>query len=260
MTFIQNIRDNFWFTVFCAATFVLLVTLGTWQVKRLQWKAALIEKVETNMAMEPIVMIGKDEWDISVVGGKIHREIEEFGTKPPQLSSEFEFRKVKLSGLLLHKQQIELIGKYHGKKVGTHIITPLQLETGQIVLVNRGWLPEDSELKTQSDSEPTMVEGLIMPPHRKPWRFLPQNQPEKNIWLWEDAEQMAGYIKNTGSLEVSPVLIRQTGPEDSSDAFPTILLSDKINIRNDHLEYAITWYSLALIIVVMYFIYIRRSK
>jgi surfeit locus 1 family protein len=130
-------------------------------------------------------------------------------------------------------------------------------------MINRGWVPKDKlDPKTRRESQPQNIQlirgmGWVFD---EPWRFLPKNQPDKGLWLWATKGDLLAYLKSRNAgRKIHPIIMAQTEicAGNKKTDLP-IVPEKKILIRNDHLQYAITWYLLALAIAVMYFIY-RRS-
>lgn len=163
------------------------------------------------------------------------------------------FIKIYADGKFLHDYQLLLDGKYIGKTLGYHVITPFQ--TGDmVVLVNRGWVAKADKDRIDKTENDTRIEGYIKKTINPPW-FFPQNIPEKNMWLWADAGQIAEYIEKHSDRKIEQIIIQQTNV--LSDI--PITAKGEIKLRNDHLQYAITWYSLALVVLLMFLIYIRKK-
>ena len=212
--------------IFIVGAFTLLFSLGVWQVQRLQWKNSLIASIELAQSSPAL--------------GTLSQEI-----------NGLDYRKVLLTGTFLHDKSMHLVGHPQDSVPGFFIITPFKLEDdGRIILVNRGYSPKDLETKPEGLQT---VAGIIRPARIKR-AFSPDNYPEKNVWFYEDMDAMS----KAAGTQLTPVVVEATG-EAKKDVYPTP--SDgKISLRNDHLNYAITWFSLAFIGLVMFAIYHREPK
>ena len=210
--------------LFIIVAFSTLISLGAWQLKRLQWKNDLIATVQQGQSQPAL------------------------GTLPDDLSG-LKYRKVMLTGTFMHDKAMHLVGQPMDSAPGFFIITPLKLEDdGRVILVNRGHSPNNRESKPEGVQT---VEGIIRPLRpRRP--FMPDNAPDKNLWFFED---IAGMSQATG-LQITPVVVEQVGTPQK-DVYP-VPSNGKISLRNDHLNYAITWFSLAVISLIMFAAYHRQ--
>jgi surfeit locus 1 family protein len=213
-------------TLFLIGSLAMFITLGSWQMERLVWKERVI--AESNAAKTAPAL----------------------ATLPEDLSG-LTYRRVLLTGTFLHDKTIHLIGRQQGMDVGYYIVTPFSLEDdGRIILVNRGFSPLSKESKPQGI---TTVEGLLRPAREKRY-FAPENMPNKNIWSYEDMDKIA---ENVGSKPL-PLVVEALGKHESG-VYP-IPNDGTFIFRNDHLGYALTWYGLAMVSVVMYIAYYRKKK
>ena len=232
------IKKNFWFSFFCLIVACIFFALGTWQIKRLAWKENLIRQVEENSSLPALELSSINAENIPPLYGKVTG-----------------------IGYFLNENELLVLSKYRGKKLGFQLITPLRLENDTIVLVNRGWIPDSKRDKSKRpetiENDLVFIEGLFVDTSRKAAWFLPQNKPEKNFWFWENAEQMSEFLKNEKGLGLIPLIIHKTNKSNSE--FP-IIMENNTKISNDHLEYAVTWFSLVIVVLVMYVFYIRSKK
>lgn len=212
--------------LFIIAAIGICLALGIWQVQRLQWKNAMLADIEKAQAMPTL------------------------GTLPQDLDG-LQYRHVKLTGVFDHYKVLRMIGHPHARHQGFYVITPFTLEDdGRIILVNRGWSPKGQESKPEGVQT---IEGIIRPLREKRL-FSPDNKPAKNIWFYEDIPAMSMATE----LTLTPLMVEITGTVEKG-AFP-IPGNGKITVRNDHLNYAITWFALAIIAAVMFVIYHREPK
>ncbi|CAG8442162.1 288_t:CDS:10, partial [Scutellospora calospora] len=214
--------------------------LGTWQIQRLRWKVGLIEEYEERLSKPQMILPKKIKLEVL---------------------NDYLFRRVKTFGKFLHDQEMLLGPRTFDNKHGYFIITPLERENGTTVLVKRGWISkEKANPSTRKNSQPeeiVNIEGLLKKSEKKNW-FTPKNNPDRNEWLWTDIETMA---ERTGaqpvlieqSLEGSPYLINQM----IEDGIP-IGKIPSVELRNTHLQYAITWYSLAVATSIMFYILLKK--
>ena len=226
-------KPVFWPTVFFVFSLIILVSLGTWQVKRLIWKNELISfylKQSTNN----IINLHKENF----------------------VSEEIEYRKVRLTGKFLNKKEVHITGKTYEGNAGFHVVTPFLMQNGNYVLVNRGWVSENyKEAKSRSFSlinEETSVIGLIRYPQKKGY-FVPENEPDNGFWFTIKPAEIKKHLKIDKETFIIKFYVDALRQEKKINL--PIGIKEKINIRNQHLSYAITWYSLAIVLMIIYLSY-----
>ncbi len=211
------------FIIFATIT---LTYLGTWQLLRLEWKNGLIKEIAQAQSMPPLQSL-------------------------PQNIENLEYRRVILRGKFNHEKSLHMIGRQRGNFPGYFIVTPFTVENdGRTILVNRGFAPPGKESRPEGIQT---IEGIIRPARTKRF-FAPENLPEKNVWFYENIPAMS----QASGISLSPLVIEETGKEQSG-VFP-IVGDGKINLQNDHLGYAITWFATAISGIVMFAFYYRKAK
>lgn len=214
--------------------FFVFVALGTWQVYRLQWKLALIAKVDARVHAAPTAAPGRGLW--------------------PQVSSDSdEYRRVKLTGRYLYSKTTAVQASTDLGS-GSWLITPLQTADGDVVLVNRGFVstsPIKLIASTASDGpagQTVDVTGL-MRMSEKGGGFLRTNDVAQNRWYSRDVEEIAA-ARGLGT--VAPYFVdadkasSQANAAVAPDAEKPVGGLTVIAFHNSHLVYALTWYALAL--------------
>lgn len=205
--------------------FAVLLGLGTWQVERLHWKEGLLARIEAEQAMAPVSV------------SEIDRDLRE--------GEAIEYRPVTASGRFDHAKERHFFATYEGQS-GFYIYTPLAMTDGTTVLVNRGFVPyERKEAATRSEGQvagPVTVVGLARERlDGKPSWVVPDNDPAKNVFYWKDLDAMVETAGVAGPVE--PFFIdadRTPNPGGLPVGGVTI-----IDLPNNHLQYAVTWYGLA---------------
>ena len=212
------------FSIFVFFSILLFCSLGTWQIHRLQWKLDLISEINNGLNSEPVFYSNTNIKN---------------------------YQKVKFSGIFDFKKQIYLYSLNNKGKPGYDIITPLKINSNEILLINRGWIQKDQKNnKNINKIISNSFEGILKK-ITKPNPFKPDNDIENNIWYslnLKDLENFTGYKLNNF------VLFLQNNQN--------ILVENKIvspDLPNNHLKYAITWYSVALSIL-LYFLYFRKKQ
>ncbi len=219
-----------------AALFICLMALGAWQVQRLQWKLALIERVEQRVHAAPAAAPGPAEWSA------INRE-------------STEYSRVQIAGRFDHSRST-LVRASTELGRGFWVVTPLQTTAGFWVLVNRGFVPTAIDAQaTQPDSvEPTVISGLLRL-SEPGGSFLQQNDAVAGRWYSRDVQAMAASVK----LDAAPYFI-DTAASPDADAWPRGGLT-VISFNNHHLVYAITWFVLAAMVAAAaaYLLHLERQ-
>ena len=231
----KNFKPKLIPTLITIPAMILLLSLGSWQVVRLQWKNNLIDNIKHQMSLPEI--------DLS-------------NTEPKDNDS---FRKAKADGTFDHSKEIHLYAgarEFKGKD-GYRIFTPLKLQNGKFILVDRGWVPAGKKL--QNTRPETIIQGVvsvsgvIMEGEKKKF-FTPENDIKNKMWFWIDIKAM----KQESGLSYPDFYLMQEESKDKSRHLP-IGRSASPNIYNNHLSYAIIWYSCALSLAVIYFLSSKRD-
>ena len=220
-------------TIIAAIAVLVLLGLGTWQLQRLAWKQNLIERIEAGLAAAPVELPQRSGLDA------------------------FDYRRVRIEGHFVHDQELYLTPRMLNGRAGGHVLTPLVRADGTVVLVDRGWVPEDRVAPaTRGEGQRAgrvAIEGIARHA-RRPNAFTPENDVAGNRWYWIDLPAMAAHL----DLDLLPILV-EAGPEPNLGGLPVGGRS-QLDIRNDHLGYAITWYALAAALAVVYFLYRRGAR
>ena len=239
------------------ALFFGFVALGTWQVQRLSWKLALIERVEQRVHASPVALPAQADWahlDARVV----------------------EYQAVQAMGHWLAKKTV-LTQAATELGSGFWVITPLQLganattNDGQ-VLVNRGFIPDSQRLAwsdpayavSHTPTGTVSVTGLLRlsEPHGG---FLRHNDPAQQRWYSRDVVAIAQAVglnafapffldEGIPSKAQLPALLSPTASDMPRSGMTTI------SFHNNHLVYALTWYSLAAMVVGAAWLVVRHDK
>lgn len=217
------------------AVFLVLVGLGTWQLRRKAWKDGLIATLTERLAAPPVPLPGSAEW--------------------PKLSREdFEFRRVAFPAEYLHDREalVYSVGSTlrAGEPTGPgyNVFTPARLSNGAIVMVNRGFVPEARrDPATRRDGQMTGTVngvGVVRWPD-PPSMITPAADPGRNLWFARDPTAIAA----AKGFEAAPFYIEQESPVPAGGwPLPARL---RPNLPNNHLQYVITWYGLAAALLLV---------
>ena len=229
----RSLRPLLWPTVVAAGAFLVLLGLGTWQLDRRAWKTGLIAARQAALAAAPVAL-------------------PETIADPAAL----EFHRVWVAGRFRHDRELHLAGRYYRDQPGYQVITPLVLDDGSAVLVNRGFVPlaaKDPARRAAGQVAGTArIEGVVRLSGAPGW-FTPDNDPAANLWFYPDLARMAAVA---GLARVRPVFV-EAGPAPNPGGLP-IGGQTQADLPNDHLQYAITWYSLAAALAVIYALFCHR--
>lgn len=216
-------------TLVTVPSFILVICLGIWQIERLEWKNTMLTRIEQQLAAAPV--------DLPQIDAPLEK---------------YHYLHVKLTGKFLHEHEIVRQARYHKGMLGANILTPMQLDDGRFILVERGWVSREKQHKEERPESLVVgtqqIEAIISSPLGK-GLFVPDNNPDKNAWFWLD---IAAISAKTG-LNLMPV-VAEAIKVQTDGGYP-ISADGHIEIKNDHLMYAITWFAMALVIVVIYFVY-----
>jgi surfeit locus 1 family protein len=206
----------------------ILIGLGTWQLERLDWKENLLDQIRTRAYGPPGAIAPPSSW-------------------PNWSAAEDEFRHVQVTGTFLNEDEVPVHGIAPGATgsplLGYYIFTPLRLPQGEIVIVNRGFVPEnlrDPASRRQSTPEGEVtVTGLVRAPESRTW-FVPANRPADNEWFTRNPAAMAA----AKGLTAAPFyIVADRGPDPA--AWPRGGQTS-LDLPNNHLQYALTWYGIAV--------------
>jgi surfeit locus 1 family protein len=228
----MTFRPAFWPTVIALPGFLALLALGTWQLDRLAWKTALNAQRQGAAAGAPVPL-----------------------PQSREAAQAAEFRPTRAEGVFDHARERYVGATSERGQAGFHVVTPLLLDGGQVLLVNRGFVPserKDPARRREGQVEGRVaVEGLVrVPPAGKPSWLAPDNHPEANMWFWVDPAAMA-----PGAL---PFYL-DASPAPNPGGWPKGGVT-RLKLSNDHLQYAITWYALAAALLVIYVVYHRQNR
>jgi len=216
------LRHKFLFSVFIIFFIFVFVALGTWQIIRLNWKNNLILEIENSLKNPPVQL---------------------------SQSNQQNFLKIKTSGRVDFEKQIYLYNLNDSGTPGFEVLNPILID-GENYLLNRGWIPfEKKDTPEINILDQNNIEGTLKTQGRKNI-FKPDNDIKENYWFSLNRDDI---LKFTGK-KFSKYIIYL----DGNYQFPR---PKKItaNISNNHKKYAMTWFSLAISILLLY-LYFRKKN
>jgi surfeit locus 1 family protein len=223
--------------------FALFAGLGAWQLERRAWKLALIERVEARVHAAPVDVTEPARW-------------------PRIDAADDEYRHVRLAGVFLHERET-LVQASTRLGPGHWVLTPLRTLQGQVVLVNRGFVPpERRERATRSGNEPAgevRLTGLLRI-SEPGGGFLRRNDPAAGRWFSRDVQAIAAA---RGLADVAPFFVDEDAPAPqpagAEPRWPVGGLT-VIAFPNSHLVYALTWFGLALGVLLAAWLVARADR
>jgi len=211
-----------------ATLFSACVALGTWQVHRLAWKTALIARVDARVHAPPVPAPAAADW-------------------AGITAANAEYRHVRLSGTWLPGRQTRVWTATEAGS-GYWILTPLRRDDGSIVLVNRGFAPDGwCDFKGHCPAAPAgevTVTGLLR--ISEPSALFRHNDPATDTWYTRD---VAAIARARGLQGVAPYFVDADAVSDPGTAEWPRGGMTVIRFPNHHLNYLITWYVLALMVL-----------
>ena len=215
-------KHKFLFTVFVSFFIIILLSLGTWQLVRLNWKIKLINQIESSLKNEPI--------NLSNIPLK-------------------NYLKVKTKGSINYEYQIYLYNLNEKGEPGFEVVSPLTIDDKNYLL-NRGWIPFDKKNnKIINKVDENNIFGILKK-QTKANIFKPKNDISGNYWFTLNRDDI---FKFTGQ-KFSPYIIYLSNKSELPK--PKLVTA---NISNNHKKYAITWFLLAVSILLIY-LYFRKKN
>ncbi|MET3853721.1 SURF1 family protein [Rhizobium sp. OAE497] len=208
----------------------ILISLGTWQVERLYWKEGLLADIAARRNAAPVQLADIEQMLAS--------------------GTDIEYRPVTVTGRYVNNKERHFLATWRGE-AGFYVYTPLELADGRYLFVNRGFVPyENKEPEMRMQGQLTgqqSVTGLARNrlPGKPSW-VVPDNDIAKNIFYWKDIDAMASSDGFDASKVVPFFIDADSTPNPKG--FPIGGVTE-IDLPNNHLEYAFTWYGLAAVLV-----------
>ena len=215
-------KNKLLFSVFVYFIILSLLSLGFWQIYRLNWKLELIEQIENSLKNDPVELASIEKKN---------------------------YLRIKTSGEIDFEKQIYLYNLNDTGKPGFEVINPIKIGD-ENYLMNRGWIPfEKKDLPEINLVDQNKIVGTLML-QTKASTFKPENDIEKNYWFTLNREDIS---KFTGR-NFSQYVIYLNG--DYKIPKPRVITA---KISNNHKKYAITWFSMAISILLIY-LYFRKKN
>jgi len=216
------LKNKLLFSVFVYFIIATLLSLGFWQIYRLNWKLELIDQIENALKNDPV--------ELSNIKKK-------------------NYLRIKTNGEIDFDKQIYLYNLNDSGKPGFEVINPIKIGD-ENYLINRGWIPfEKKDLPEINLVNQNQIVGTLML-QTKPSTFKPDNDINKNYWFTLNREDIFSFTGRTFSEYVIYLNGEYKIPK------PRVITA---KISNNHKKYAITWFSMAISILLIY-LYFRKKN
>lgn len=221
-------RRLLWPAVMSLAMVAIMIGLGLWQLERLAWKQDILTRIDRA----------------------------EGGPASPLGANPQPFTKIRVQGVLRNAQfayygaDIQLTPA--GPKMGARLIVPLDRPNGVPVLVDRGWVPLEALRPISQPQGMVEIEGFVRFPDFPSWFSASDDLPARRFYTL-NARTIGTAL---GMPQVAPYVIVALG-QRPPEMFP-VPAQRMPRPPNDHLNYAITWFGLAFILAVIFFLHARK--
>lgn len=192
----------------------ILLTLGLWQMRRLAWKHDILARIEARIDETPA-------------------ELADLAAPDPQTD---RYRPVRLFGRT--GDDVLVLSGRKGQGAGFEVIAALTLQDGRRVLLDRGFIPETVKDAPRPSATLTVTGNLLWPEETD--SYTPPPDPAARLWFARDVASMSEFLKT------EPILVVARSAEGQEPSIVPVPV-DTAGIPNDHLNYAITWFSLAAV-------------
>ena len=216
--------------IFSSLTMIILLSLGTWQLERLRWKSHIISTMNKHISLSP------KEINASVIND----------------IKNYNYRRIKLEGTYIYNKNITIYSKVLNGKVGRHLIIPFKTKFGYI-LINKGFIPKDYniDLAFAEKAKNISINGIVKFQQKINY-FTPKNNLITNEWYYINLDEIGKFL-NIPLMDF--YLIEEDNPKER---YP-VGSQYNLKVPNDHLQYAITWFSLAIALSIFMHLLWRKN-
>ena len=217
-------------TIACSLLFASFVALGTWQLQRLNWKLGLIAEINSNLAATPLPL-----------------------DRALAMGDAAQYRRVRLVGVFDNAKETYVFGTGVEGAPVFHVLVPFTTDDGLVVLIDRGVVPRD--MRDPSTRQSGLIAGrsAVVGVWRVPapaGPFTPAPDLAKRIWYSRDIVGIA----RAGDVHLAAPVVIEADSTPNRGGWPKGGQT-QVNFRNDHLQYAVTWFLLAAGLIAVYLAY-----
>ena len=216
--------------IFSLLAMIILLSLGTWQLERLRWKSHIISTINKQISLSP------REINASVIND----------------IKNYNYRRIKLEGTYIYNKNITIYSKVLNGKVGRHLIIPFKTKFGYI-LINKGFIPKDYNINVAfaENAKNISINGIVKFQQKINY-FTPKNNLITNEWYYINLDEISKFL-NIPLMDF--YLIEEDNPKER---YP-VGSQYNLKVPNDHLQYAITWFSLAIALSIFMHLLWRKN-
>lgn len=204
----------------------ILIWLGVWQLQRLEWKQDILSNIERRIAADPVAL----------------------PQQPAPAAN--RFLPVVAAGTVLG-EEIHVLVSQKNIGAGYRVIAVFETDTGRRILLDRGFIKVDQKAADRPTGPAEVIGNLHWPDEKG--SSIPEPDLKAEIWFARDVDAMAAHLNTEALLLVAREISIANDPVAP-------LPVDTVGIPNDHLQYALTWFSLALIWILMTFTFVWRAR
>lgn len=238
-------RGRFLFVVaICLLGIAILSMLGVWQVERLTWKNEIVARIDARIHAAP-------------------RPIAEIEAASER-GEDIDYVPASATGIFDNAGERYFLSTFDGE-AGWNVYTPMRIDgQDRLLFVNRGFVPYDrkdpaTRAAGNPDGEVTVTGLARAAAAEKPNSFMPDNDPAKNTFFWRNVTDMAAGLRLPAGTRVLPFFL-DAGPGTAPGGYPVGGVT-VVEVPNNHLQYAITWFGLAAVLAVMLVLFlVRRAR
>ncbi|MCB1550079.1 MAG: SURF1 family protein [Hyphomicrobiaceae bacterium] len=252
-----------WLTILSLAALIVLVGLGTWQLQRRAWKEDLIARIKARAVEAPVTLADPRVAAVARRGQPVGQGLAAEALAIWQAAQTPEFLRVRVQGAFAPRRDLFYYAPDPRRGPGWQVVSPFRLADGRVVLVNRGYV---SEAERRGPPAAWAAPGgtleitgrLRSPGHRA--MFEPVNNVAANQWYWRDLPAMAREVLDgqAAATTVVPFFLELEASPQASARIPQPLPA-RVDLPNNHLQYALTWFGLALTLLGVWGAYLWQA-
>lgn len=229
----RNFNPGIGLTISMLVALAILIALGTWQAQKIEPKANLLARIEAGLSAEPIKL-------------PVHLD-------DPLV---IEYHRVAFEGRIT-ADPIKVYGINLAGKPGYYLYAPVQRPFGMAVIVNFGWIPLEAEKLPALPVGTIEITGVLRT-SAEPGQMTPVNEPAQGKWFTADVHELAtAFGLRTKEYYHFRIFADQLAEEGKLPRGGQV----RVDIPNDHFEYMLTWYGIALGLVGVYIAFgLKRGR